>query len=301
MSDHDEPVDLAAFRARREAREAKRRQREAREKFREYAPDDGRVVPPPINPDVAAMVEKVEACYAELAQEIIGFQNEISALVDAEKLHPGEHQRLLGHYQDLQSAMDAAIMDRPQGRPGDRGDDFTGNGAWNRGAIGRFADHAKYVYAVGTRDIASLQFLLAELAHTGRLYFEAHEWLQSEHAYAMWTTLYLGTTSAVRDERTWDGAWDWYDNTYSDGRQVMAQVRLKNWLELDRDFPYNRGICGDGTVLEHPRGSLCQIYPAVEPVDDACFIYHHPYIEIDLEELMGRIEPPPPGVVRQCR
>ena len=56
----------------------------------------------------------------------------------------------------------------------------------------------------------------------------------------MWETLYHGTTPAVRDERTWDGGWDWADNTPSDGRQVMAQVRVKNWQILDRDLAVQR-------------------------------------------------------------
>ena len=100
----------------------------------------------------------------------------------------------------------------------------------------------------------------------------------------MWETLYHGTTCAVRDDRTWDGAWDWSDNTYSDGRQVMAQVRVNNWQKLDCNWPYNEFLCGDGPIQEHPRGSLCQIAPVIDPEDEGDHFKYHPPVQIDLEE-----------------
>ena len=150
--------------------------------------------------------------------------------------------------------------------------------------VHRLADHAKYVYAVGTRDIAALQYQLAELAGTGRIDHKEQNDLQWRHCLPMWETLYHGTTCAVRDDRTWDGAWDWSDNTYSDGRQVMAQVRVNNWQKLDCNWPYNEFLCGDGPIQEHPRGSLCQIAPVIDPEDaKGDHLKYHPPVQIDLE------------------
>lgn len=283
----DLPVDLAEFRAQREERERQRRRREVRDIG--CAPDYGRQVPPPLNPNIPDMVQKVRACYAVLAQGIFDFQDEIAALVAAKKLHPSEHQRLSGHYRDLTAAIEAAELDIPEGCPGERPNDFTEKGAWHLRVVHRVADYAKYVYAVGTRDIAALQYRLAELGHTGRLKFESHEHLQGKHCLAMWETLYFGTLSALHDQHTWDGAWDWYDNTYSDGRQIMVQARVKNWEELEQTWPYGHVMCGDGAVAEHPRGSLCQISPVIDPNTEG---YSHPWIEIDLEELIEQLGPP---------
>jgi len=93
----------------------------------------------------------------------------------------------------------------------------------------------------------------------------------------------------VRDDRTWDGGWDWADNTHSDGRQVMAPVRVKNWYQLDCTWPYNEFLCGDGPIQEHPRGSVCQIYPVVDPDKD--HYQYHPPIEIDLDDLIKQVTP----------
>lgn len=299
MSNHDEPVDLAAFRAKREKRERERRRKKAAEEFTAFAPDYGRVIPPPLNPDVPGMVKKVKSCYEALIQWIVNFQNQIAELVAAGKLDRTEQQSLSEHYRDLQNAVEAAVLDAPESDPGTRANDYWDDGDWNRDAVHRFADHAKFVFAVGNRDIAALQYRLSELAHTGRLDLKEHEHLQWDHCTAMWETLYSGTTSAVRDKRTWDGAWDWYDNVYSDGRQVMVQARMKNWLELERNWPYNEGMSGDGPTLEHPRGSLCHIHPPVAPEGES---YWHPWMELDLENLIEQLGPPgSDGDVRDCQ
>lgn len=295
MLNHDEPVDLGERRAKREELERERRRMTARDDLTAYAPDYGRVIPPPLNADIPGMVKDVKDCYDALSQWIVNFQDKIGELVDAGDLKPAERQSLSEHYRDLQTAVEAAIVDAPKGDPGSRANEYWHDGIWNSRAINRFADHAKYVYAVGARDIAALQYRLAELAGTGRLDPAAHHGLQWNHCLPMWETLYSGTTCAVRDERTWDGAWDWYDNTYSDGRQVMAQARLKNWPELDRRWPYNEGMAGDGPIQEHPWGSVCQIHPVTAPEKDG---YWHPCIEIDLEDLIKRLGPRPNDEIR---
>lgn len=68
----------------------------------------------------------------------------------------------------------------------------------------------------------------------------------------------------------------------------MVQVRMKNWLELDRDWPYNEGVAGDGPVVANPRGSLCHIFPVVDPNAHS---YYHPWIELDLEQLIEQLDP----------
>ena len=50
-------------------------------------------------------------------------------------------------------------------------------------------------------------------------------------------------------------------------------------------------MCGDGPIQEHPRGSLCQIAPVHDPEKD--HYKYHPAIEIDLEELIEQLGPPP--------
>ncbi|MGO9285722.1 MAG: hypothetical protein ACLP75_22830 [Mycobacterium sp.] len=291
VSENNEPADLAGFRARRAALKEEHRRQKARDNFTAEAPDYGREIPPRLNPDILDMVDRVKACYLGLTQWIVGFQDEIVALVDAGKLDPGERTGLLEQYRHLQEAVDAATADALKWHPVAGVHDFTDSRGRIPDFVHRLADHAKYVYAVGSRDIAAMQYRLAELAHTGRLDPEVHRGLQWNHCLPMWETLYHGTTSAVRDERTWDGGWDWADNTYSDGRQVMAQVRVKNWQILDRDWPYNGEMCGDGPIQEHPRGSLCQIAPVHDPEKD--HYKYHPAIEIDLEELIEQLGPPP--------
>ena len=100
----------------------------------------------------------------------------------------------------------------------------------------RIADHAKYVYAVGARGAVALQQKLALLADTGKIDIEAHNKLQHHACYQMGEEVYSSTTSSLHDQNIWDGGWDWDDNTYSDGRQVMTQVRIKGWLELEREW-----------------------------------------------------------------
>lgn len=282
----DTPADLTSFRSRREELKRERRRLKARDNLHPTVPDYGREVPPGINPDVPDMVDQVKVCYVDLEQWIAGFEDEIVALVEAHKLNPGERERLVEHYRDLQEAVDAATAQTLEWSPtaGSRVHAETLRPSTD--FVYRLADHAKYVYAVGARDIAAMQYRLSELAGAGRLEPEAHKRLQWQYCLPMWETLYHGTVCAVRDERTWDGGWDWSDNTYSDGRQVMAQMRVKNWQDLNDAWPYRSGLCGDGPIQEHPRGSFCQIYPVVE--GDA---HHrsHPALEVDPVELLEQL------------
>jgi hypothetical protein len=122
------------------------------------------------------------------------------------------------------------------------------------------ADRAKHGYATGAQQLAGMQYRLAELAGTGRLDPEESRSLQ-RNLVAIWEALYSGTVYAVRDEDTDDDTWDEADNTYSDGRQVMIQIRIEPWQESDFNWEHNRFTVGDGAVNEHPHGTICYISP----------------------------------------
>jgi hypothetical protein len=280
MSLHGELLDFKAFREQRAAEKVERRRENARRNLSPMAPDYGREIPPRINPDVPDMVDQINGCYFTLTQAVEGFQEEIADLVDAGELAPSEGRSLQSHYQELVEAIDRAMA---------------GTLRWNASGVSPcvttervhvIADHAKHVFAVGNRDIAALQYRLADFAHTGQLAQAANERLQWDHCLKMWETLYGGTVFVVRDDRTWDGGWDWSDNTYSDGRQIMSQVRVNDWEAIERDWTCGE-IAGDGPWLEHPRGSICSIAPVEDPDKDhgRC---HRP-IEIDLEALAERV------------
>lgn len=291
LSDNQEPADLAAFRGQRAAARLERRRRKASANFAKMSPDYGREIPPRLNSDVPDMIDQVKACYAILTQCICDFEDQIVSSVEAGKLDQGERICLLEHYGRLQEAVDAATADALNWEPASGIREFTDGRGYYPDGVHRIADHAKYVYAVGTRDMATLQYRLSELAHTGRLDLEVHRDLQWKHCLPMWETLYRGTTSAVRDERTWDGGWQWSDNTYSDGRQVMTQIRLKNWQELEYNWPCKEGVCGDGPIQEHPRGSVCQITPVHDPESEQGHFQYHPAIEVEIEELIAQCGP----------
>ena len=70
-----------------------------------------RKIPPRLNPDVAEMIDRVKACYADLTQWIVDLQDEIVPLIDADKLDHGERTGLLEQYRHLQDAVDAATAD----------------------------------------------------------------------------------------------------------------------------------------------------------------------------------------------
>jgi hypothetical protein len=152
----DEPADFAGFRARRAALKEERRRQKARDNFTGKAPDPCREIPPRLNPDVPDMVDRVKACYVGLTQWMTDFERGIVNLADAGMLN--RCVSLSGHSRDLKKAVDAAMADALKWHPAAKLED-----------VHRLADHAKYAYAVGSRDIAALQYRLAELAGTGRI------------------------------------------------------------------------------------------------------------------------------------
>jgi len=124
--------------------------------------------------------------------------------------------------------------------------------------VNDIADQAKYAYATGTQALAALQYRLAELAGSGRI--DPDESMRLQFGLAsVWESLYWGTLCAARDEDTDDATWDEDGNTYSDGRTVMTQIRIEPRETSELNWEYNRFMCGDGAVNEHPRGTICYI------------------------------------------
>jgi hypothetical protein len=128
------------------------------------------------------------------------------------------------------------------------------------------ADRAKHGYATGTKLLAETQYRLAELAGTDRL--DPDESMSLQHnLVSIWEALYFGTVYAVRDQDTDESAWDESDNSYSDGRPVLTQIRIEPVNLPGFSWEHNRFMLGDGAVNEHPLGTICDISP-VNPEDD---------------------------------
>lgn len=122
--------------------------------------------------------------------------------------------------------------------------------------VNDIADRAKFAYATGTKALAGIQYRLGELAGTGRLDPEESMSLQ-EHIHSIWEALYSGTAGAVRD---WDDPMlDRADNTYSDGRPVVTQIRNESSDVSDVSWEHNRFMLADGAINEHPLGTVCYI------------------------------------------
>jgi hypothetical protein len=155
--------------------------------------------------------------------------------------------------------------------------------------VNDMADRAKHGYATGTQMLAALQYRLAELAGTGQLDPEMSMSLQ-EMVFRSWEGLYSGTVCAVRDWDTDDCTWDEADNTYSDGRPVMIQIRIEPMELSDFSWEHNRFMLGDGAVNEHPRGTISYVLP-IDPHDDhvpESLLRRHP---ADFEILRRRLLP----------
>jgi hypothetical protein len=128
------------------------------------------------------------------------------------------------------------------------------------------ADRAKHCYATGTKLLADTQYRLGELAGMGRLHPDESMSLQT-NLFHIWEALYAGTLCAVRDWDTDDCTWDEADNTFSDGREVMTQIRIEPWETPECHWEYNQFLLDEGAVKEHPRGTISYI-AAVNPQDD---------------------------------
>jgi hypothetical protein len=124
--------------------------------------------------------------------------------------------------------------------------------------VNDIAGRVKHGYATGTRLLAAMQYRLAELAGTGHLDPDESMSLQND-LVAIWETLYFGTLCAVRDRNSDEFTWDEADNTYSDGRPVMIQIRIEPCEISDHNWEHHQFILGDGAIAQHPREIICHI------------------------------------------
>lgn len=240
----------------------------------------GLQIPPPLNPLVTTWIELVSDGYQGLTEGIEEFREKIAALVKAGKLDPAEKAGLQEHCQEFQDAIDAAAAVTGSWKPtGVNPNEITSQ-------VNLIADYAKHVYAVGSRDVSALQYRLRKLAYAGKIDIEAHNDLQHDVCYGLGEGVYAATTQKLHDHKNWDGSWDWDDNTYSDGRQIMIKARITDWEALCGSRPRNDAITmyGDGVINEHPEGMVCQIAPVEDPHSD--WGYWHPPIEINLGDLL---------------
>jgi hypothetical protein len=77
-----------------------------------------------------------------------------------------------------------------------------------------------------------------------------------------WEFLYQNTTNAVRrthDTSDWD--WDEFDNTYSNGLQVMSRLDVEPVETDENHWEFNKHLCGDGPIQEYPRNAVYHINP----------------------------------------
>jgi hypothetical protein len=150
------------------------------------------------------------------------------------------------------------------------------------------ADRAKHGYATGTKLLAETQYRLAELAGAGQLDPDESMSLQDK-LFSIWEALYGGTVCAVRDWDTDDCTWDEADNTYSDGRQVMLQIRIEPVELSNFSWEHNRFMLGDGAVNEHPLGTISYISP-VNPEDDQVVGDPPQQLSTDFDALRKQLE-----------
>ena len=62
-----------------------------------------------------------------------------------------------------------------------------------------------------------------------------------------------------REHDTCDWDWDWFDNTYSNGLQVMSRVDVEPYEIGAVHWEFNKHLCGDGPIQEYPRNGVYHI------------------------------------------
>lgn len=242
----------------------------------------GAMVPPPLDPHHTIWIALLSDHYPWMLDYSRDFGRKVVNLVSAGKLDPSAVRKLRRQFEEFHAAVEAAAESVENWLPA-----ADSSGQTAPAEVHLIADHAKHVYAIGSRDIADLQYKLQRLAYAGRIDIEAHNELQWELAHDG-EELYLSTISLLHDEETWDGDWNGWDNTYSDGRQVMTRVLITDWHELVHEVLLNPTIevAGDGPINEHQEGVVCHIAPPVNP-EPQCGFFHVP-IEISLADLARR-------------
>jgi hypothetical protein len=66
-------------------------------------------------------------------------------------------------------------------------------------------------------------------------------------------------------EQLADIYFDEFDNTYSDGREILTKIRVESGVDSEGALNFNRFIHGDGATQEFPRGVIYHINPVTPP------------------------------------
>ena len=229
----DNMTELADATTRRRNEDvAKLRQRRKEIGLLMTAPYYGRQIPPPLNPCYPGWIALLTDGYKGLTDLIHQFRQRDLGLASANKLDYTVSKELMDHFDEFRGAIRAAAEVTEKWTPAADSDDDT-----IRPEVYRIADHGKYVYAIGSRDISWMQHRLKQLAYAGRIDIEAHNELQHDLCYDIGEPIYSMTTSNLHDDALWDGGWDWDENRYSDGRQVMIRTQITDWRELFDEVP----------------------------------------------------------------
>jgi hypothetical protein len=129
-------------------------------------------------------------------------------------------------------------------------------------------DAIKYTYYAAGEQLAEMHYKLGELTGLALLDPDANSGLQTT-LYRLWEIIHHGTLSNVLDH---DNADDIYlaefENTYSDGREILTKIRVESEMDSEGAREFNRFILGDGATNDFPRGVIYHINP-VKPGDDA--------------------------------
>ena len=186
--------------------------------------DFGLRIPPALNPEVTDGITEISEGYGGLTREIEWFRERATNLVDTGKLDLAEKINLLGHFAELNDALDAAVVVTAGWTPTDTDPDKLAP------KVHRIADHAKHVYAIGARDISALQYRLQKLAYAEKIDIAAHNNLQHDVCYGMGDRLYTRTTSNLHDEEIPDSA-------------GLGRQHLRRWPN-DHDQGASHGLGG---------------------------------------------------------
>jgi hypothetical protein len=126
-------------------------------------------------------------------------------------------------------------------------------------------DEIKYMYYAAGEQLAEMQYKLAELTGLALLDPDANGDLQNT-LVKLWEIIYHGTLSNVRHDADADDVYfEEFDNTYSDGREILTKIRIESEMDSEGALDFNRFVHGDGATEDFPRGVIYQINPVNPP------------------------------------
>jgi hypothetical protein len=111
--------------------------------------------------------------------------------------------------------------------------------------VDRIVDQAKYAYFKISRELADVQYKLAELTGTGKLDPDDNWNLQAHFVdvHQQMTGDVLRLVDTIGDGKP--------EDTFSDGRKVIIMIRHD---DVDAAWPHNEFVMEDGPVAEFPQG-----------------------------------------------